>query len=117
MSPIPQPLWYSFDTINGMLYQPSSGVVWHPYNPYYDPGPLPLPAHLGLPMSSVRMVLFKSQTARIAIPAATARGLSSPLSVPICFGIRPWRTHTYRFSIPNARITLHTRLSTIYTYP
>ena len=43
MSPVPHRVWYSFDTISGMLYQPSSGVVWHPFNPYYDPGPPPPP--------------------------------------------------------------------------
>ncbi|TBU34885.1 ribonuclease H-like protein [Dichomitus squalens] len=43
MSPVPHRVWYSFDTISGMLYQPSSGVIWHPFNPYYDPGPPPPP--------------------------------------------------------------------------
>ncbi|KAI0639038.1 ribonuclease H-like domain-containing protein [Trametes polyzona] len=43
MSPVPQTVWYTFDTINGFLYQPSSGTVWHPFNPYYDPGPPPPP--------------------------------------------------------------------------
>lgn len=43
VSPAPHRIWYSFDTISGMLYQPSSGVLWHPFNPYYDPGPPPPP--------------------------------------------------------------------------
>lgn len=43
MNPAPHRVWYSFDTISGMLYQPSSGVLWHPFNPYYDPGPPPPP--------------------------------------------------------------------------
>lgn len=43
MSPVPHRVWYSFDTISGHLYQPSTGIVWHPYNPYYDPGPPPPP--------------------------------------------------------------------------
>ncbi|OJT14022.1 Werner Syndrome-like exonuclease [Trametes pubescens] len=43
MDPVPQTVWYTFDTINGFLYQPSSGTVWHPFNPYYDPGPPPPP--------------------------------------------------------------------------
>ena len=43
MSPSPHRVWYSFDTISGMLYQPSSGILWHPFNPYYDPGPPPPP--------------------------------------------------------------------------
>ena len=43
MDPVPHSVWYSFDTISGHLYQPSTGAVWHPYNPYYDPGPPPPP--------------------------------------------------------------------------
>ena len=43
MNPAPHRVWYSFDTISGMLYQPSSGVLWRPFNPYYDPGPPPPP--------------------------------------------------------------------------
>ncbi|KAI0757356.1 ribonuclease H-like domain-containing protein [Daedaleopsis nitida] len=50
MSPVPHRVWYSFDTISGLLYQPSTGVVWHPYNPYYDPGPPPPPR---LPKSEI----------------------------------------------------------------
>ncbi|KAI0666299.1 ribonuclease H-like domain-containing protein [Trametes maxima] len=42
-TPTPQRVWYTFDTIQGFLYQPSSGIVWHPFNPYYDPGPPPPP--------------------------------------------------------------------------
>ncbi|KAJ2994348.1 hypothetical protein NUW54_g7565 [Trametes sanguinea] len=41
MSPVPDRAWYSFDTISGFLYEPSSGELWQPYNPYYDPGPPP----------------------------------------------------------------------------
>ncbi|RPD58379.1 ribonuclease H-like protein [Lentinus tigrinus ALCF2SS1-6] len=43
MSPVPHRVWYSFDAICGLLYQPSTGVLWHAYNPYYDPGPPPPP--------------------------------------------------------------------------
>ncbi|OSD05859.1 ribonuclease H-like protein [Trametes coccinea BRFM310] len=43
MSPVPDRAWYSFDTISGFLYEPSSGELWQPHNPYYDPGPPPPP--------------------------------------------------------------------------
>ncbi|KAI8983422.1 ribonuclease H-like domain-containing protein [Trametes punicea] len=43
MSPIPDAACYTFDAISGFLYQPSSGVLWHPFNPFYDPGPPPPP--------------------------------------------------------------------------
>ncbi|KAI0823109.1 ribonuclease H-like domain-containing protein, partial [Trametes gibbosa] len=39
MSSAPQAVWYTFDTVNGILYEPSSGVLWRPHNPFYDPGP------------------------------------------------------------------------------
>jgi hypothetical protein len=43
----PKPVYYSFDTINGLLYEPSSTpwapVTWAPVNPRYDPGPPPPP--------------------------------------------------------------------------
>ena len=43
LSHTPEKFWYTFDTIMGLQYQPSSGILWHPYNPYYDPGPPPPP--------------------------------------------------------------------------
>ena len=43
MARVPQRVWYSFDMISGLLFQPSFGILWHPYNPYYDAGPPPPP--------------------------------------------------------------------------
>ncbi|CDO72744.1 hypothetical protein BN946_scf184990.g27 [Trametes cinnabarina] len=43
MTPVPERSWYSFDFISGFLYEPSSGELWQPYNPIYDPGPPPPP--------------------------------------------------------------------------
>ena len=46
MNPIPPHIYFSFNFLNGYLYQPSqfedvSPILWHAHNPNYDPGPLP----------------------------------------------------------------------------
>jgi len=43
MNPTPKEIYYSFDCINGRLYEPSSNFTWSPHNPDYDPGPPPPP--------------------------------------------------------------------------
>ncbi|PSS37103.1 hypothetical protein PHLCEN_2v976 [Hermanssonia centrifuga] len=44
MTPRPLPVYYSFDLVEGYAYQPSvEPVLWHPFNPLYDPGPPPPP--------------------------------------------------------------------------
>src|SRR5882762_2347907 len=42
MPSIPKPSYYSFDSINGRLFD-SAGIAWSPSNPEYDPGPPPPP--------------------------------------------------------------------------
>jgi hypothetical protein len=40
LTPRAEPEWFTFDAIHGVLrdYQ---GRPWFPFNPHYDPGPLP----------------------------------------------------------------------------
>jgi len=45
MPSIPKPSYYSFDSINGRLFD-SAGIAWSPSNPEYDPGPRLLLSHL-----------------------------------------------------------------------
>ena len=44
---IPKKVYYSFDSIGGSLFEPSTGFSpakpWKPHNPDYDPGPPPPP--------------------------------------------------------------------------
>lgn len=42
MTITPEREYYSFDCVGGFLRKPS-GAHWFPYNPNYDPGPLPPP--------------------------------------------------------------------------
>jgi hypothetical protein len=42
MDSVPNPNYYSFNTINGHFLD-SSGIAWSPSNPEYDPGPPPPP--------------------------------------------------------------------------
>jgi hypothetical protein len=42
MPSVPRPSYYSFDAVDGHLYD-SLGIAWSPCNPDYDPGPPPPP--------------------------------------------------------------------------
>jgi len=42
MSVVPDPDYYSFNCVSGRICDPS-GMLWHPANPDYDPGPPPPP--------------------------------------------------------------------------
>jgi hypothetical protein len=42
LTPRAEPEWFSFDAINGVL-RDRQGYQWFPFNPHYDPGPLPSP--------------------------------------------------------------------------
>ncbi|KAJ7456651.1 ribonuclease H-like domain-containing protein [Mycena latifolia] len=48
MSKPPNPTCYTFDAIRGRLCE-SSGMIWSPFNPDYDPGPPPPPKQLPAP--------------------------------------------------------------------
>lgn len=47
VDPIPLPAFYSFDLFEGIAYEPTVDtaphMIWHPHNPFYDPGPPPPP--------------------------------------------------------------------------
>jgi ribonuclease D len=40
LTPRVEPEWFTFDAINGVL-RDQQGFQWFPFNPLYDPGPLP----------------------------------------------------------------------------
>lgn len=46
--PPPERVCYTFDCIDGYLYEPympgEDGILWQPFNPNYDPGPMPEPS-------------------------------------------------------------------------
>lgn len=42
MEKVPEPAYYSYNIVRGMLCLPT-GYLWHPNNPNYDPGPPPPP--------------------------------------------------------------------------
>lgn len=99
MTITPKTEYYTFACIRGSLRNPS-GALWFPYNPNYDPGPLPPPK----PMGERKQRQKQPSTGNVPTdaqlqgsqPIAAGSSAQSAMPVPRPFNERPPNRPAFR---------------------
>lgn len=79
MEKVPKQVYYSFDTVGGLLLEPS-GTPWTASNPDYDPGPPPPPKAPRLPRAPKASDVTVTNSQNTGSSEINSRPATTPLS-------------------------------------